>query len=459
MRFSRAIEATHLWVPMTEIPDQARNWCTIRSRFDSEKNVVTYAESGAWFGFPRFFFDRANRPQIGKYEDKTSKGSPINIRFRSRHYDYQVPVFNEFVAALHGGFKGFLLDADPAFGKTVMLASFIAHVNTTALVVVPKTDLIQQWKERLLEHTDIAESDIGYVRGRQADWKGKKIIVALVHSLGLDYLPEEFFRYPGQVWFDEVHASVPPETFAPVSAIFPAAIRGGASGTPDRHDGLHRVFDHHVVEYRLHGSDPNKLKPVVIFAHYRKSSGHVPGYYNDKQRRGALLSLLAENEDRNQWLAEWIWQVWGSDRQTVVMSERTLQLFMLRVMLEKHYGISTKAIGFYCRSLTTPDGKSHTISDAELEQTRDTKSLILATPGMMRLGTDIRTLSGMVYATPQSDTRQADGRIKRALAGKKQPVIIDPIDMAHQSCLRWAGSRERFYTKQGLLIKRVENHG
>ena len=49
------------------------------------------------------------------------------------------------------GFENGILSAPTGFGKTVIGAAVIARLKMPTLVIVPKTALVPQWKERLSE--------------------------------------------------------------------------------------------------------------------------------------------------------------------------------------------------------------------------------------------------------------------------------------------------------------------
>ena len=302
----------------------------------------------------------------------------------------------------------------------------------------------------MLEHTTIARCDIGTVIGRRASWCGKRVVVALVHSLGIGYLPQEFFDYFGQVWFDECHASVPPKTFAPTAAAFPARYRGAASATPYRPDGMHRIIEAHIIETTLCVEDSNRMAPTALFLRHKRPRGlrGVPGGIDAKKRRGMIISALAGDPSRNMLLADYITRIYNSDRRQVVLSDRTEQLQVLRDILHKTYAIAYKDMGFYCRGV---GGKK--ISNHELKRVASGCKIILATYGMMKMGTDIKDLAGLVYATPQADPRQSKGRIERVLEGKKKPVIVDVWDLPFVDVVRWARKRWEFYREDEMEVK------
>lgn len=441
--FSKIRLFTHQFVPKTEIRNiqQVRDELTFIASFGEQKHQVpVYRETDDWFGYPMHYMQLHGKQVV----DQRSQGEPLNLTFRRSVRPEQIPVLNSFREALQSGKEGFVIEAPPGWGKTAVMIHCILQINRTCVVVVPKSDIITQWIERLLYFTDIKRSEIGIVRRRNADWKGKKIIICLVKSLTLGYLGIDFKTYPGQVWYDEVHASTPPRTFAPVSCMFSARYRGGASATPDRVDGMHLVFEAHIQEVRFVGRDKNRLTADVLMVDYPKRSGDIPSWFRGMQRRGYLISLLAKNLDRNLELLKYIRLTWKSDRRQVILSDRIYQLKKLRLLLIQS-GVPSSSIGLYIGNR----------SESQLAHIRDTCSIITATYKMLDMATDIPDLEALVYATPRSDPRQSKGRIERKLAGKKKPIVIDMCDPKYKETRRWEKERHRQYVKARCKIKRI----
>jgi len=182
----------------------------------------------------------------------------------------------------------------------------MALLNVKTIVIVPRSNLVSQWKERILQYTNIKSREIGVVSGGKASWTAKKIVVGLVHSVTLDRCGIDFKRNFGCVIYDEVDRSVPPRTFAAVVSMFSAKYRLGLSATLKRKDGLSKVFEKHVGECLLKTSVQGRLKPIVIMHHFQGSSGYVHSKSSALNRRGMLLSRISQNIARNKIIARYI---------------------------------------------------------------------------------------------------------------------------------------------------------
>jgi superfamily II DNA or RNA helicase len=71
---------------------------------------------------------------------------------------------------------------------------------------------------------------------------------------------------------------------------------------------------------------------------------------------------------------------------------------------------------------------------------------------MAREGTDIPWLDTAVLATPKADVEQIIGRIRREHPGKKEPVVLDPVDQDSPVFVGYANKRAWWYRKVGAKI-------
>ncbi len=460
--FDRIVLGTHCYIPRngsTKLIKKLRRELTVRSRY-SEKDVKIELFNDRpcdWFGVPMFHFQDLHAI-ASEVLDIRRPGFPIDFKFTSGYKPGQLEVVKKFRHLIHMGATGIILEAPPGFGKTVVLIKILSMLKRSALVVVPRSNLIGQWIERFTEHSDLTEDDIGWAKDGRVNWKDKKIVVGLVHTLALDRFGKEFKQNFGVTVFDEVDRSVPPQTFAPVVEMFPSMYRLGASATLERPDGLEVIFQEHVGEYVVTGRSRTRLKPKVLFVRYHEGSGFVWPGSKKLNRRGMILSKLAGNFKRNTLLAYYIKLIWNSERQCLVLSDRTAQLQELKKILVAE-DIPPEQIGFYVRRL--PKGKKVRGKQKYQQLTQDDRDraarcqVVMATYGMIALGTDIPELAGLVYATPQSETEQAKGRIERDLVGKQTPVVVDILDWYYEDCQNWGRKRLAHYRSQGLKVKEI----
>lgn len=450
--YSTASMSTHLFIPKKELRDleSAKERLTITPKFDGEP-VELFEEYSQEFGIPLYYYRNAAKV-AKKVVDNRLEGSKVQYNFTSDLRPGQVPLIQRFQKYLTSGGTGYILEAPPGFGKTVVIIKMCTMIQRSAIVVVPRSNLVDQWVERFLEHTDIPKSKIGVINGDTVRYRGKSVVVGLVHSLSKFVGHQEFPFLWGTAVFDEVDRSVPPTTFSPIVGMFPAKYRIGTSATLERTDGMHEVFQHHIGQYFLKGRDVGRMTPKILIHEFNKSSGKLWMGSAKLNRRGMLLSKLANNPQRNALIAKYTKLIYNSGRRCVILSDRKEQLVTLRNLMFKMHGVPLSETGMYVRSAPTGNGKQRKISDTELKRVATDCKILFATYGMMGIGTDIPDLAGLVYATPQSQVEQSKGRIERLCEGKLEPIVVDIIDTAYQDTMRWANARKRQYRSAGSKI-------
>jgi superfamily II DNA or RNA helicase len=443
-------------VKKSEIVDlhSLRRELTFHSRYDDAIEIPTYIENEKYIGIPRHHL-RLSRQLATKIIDKRELGSPISFQFKLKLWDYQTSLISKFEERLKFKHTGFFFQAPAGSGKTIVGIKFIQIIGKTTLVVVPKSDLVKQWIERILSATDIIEDEIAIVENGKAskNWNESKITIALVHTLGLNRLPEGFKDYFGLVLFDEADASVPPTTFAPVAGMFPAKYRIGVTATRYRADGLHKVFEQHLGQCFLSMEADNTMKPRALIVQYSEGSGYLNPELEFKFRRGKLLTLLSKDKKRTRMVVDQVAKCYKDGRDTLVLSDRKEQLLKIHAMLVEHYDVPEETIGFFMRTL---DGKqfkkdytTHVLTKCKI---------ILGTYPMGSRGTDIPRLDALVLATPHSSMAQISGRIERFLEGKKTPIIIDICDTAYPDLIKSATSRRKHYLGRNMEVISCENN-
>lgn len=440
MSYSEIILSTHAFIPKSELKKSLyalRDSFTLVSKYESDIAVDIYAETETHFGFPLHYSDFSLHTD--NLIDKRSLGQAAQFsmceNFELR--DAQKTLLEKF---LHPGAKvrtGWLLSMSTGSGKTVVGIRMLQHLGRTALVIVPRQALVEQWIERFLQFTDMSREDIGIAQQDVCDFRGRKVVIGMVHSLSKDKYSDEFKNYFGTVLYDECH-TLGAQTFSQTVGMFPAKYRIGMSATMNRKDGLEDVYRYSVGEVVL---EPKKIKtlvqPKVFLRAYKaiKKHPYLEKMKDSKLRRGKLISELSNDLARNALIAVYAKKFSESDRRVVIFSDRVEQLKLLRDLLTKRHGMSLAAIGLFTGS--TKEGDRKII----LEHSK----IILATYGVMAMGVDVPDLRAVIFATPLSDVAQSVGRILRLCEGAKDPVVLDIVDTSYYDCVRWSHKRQEYY--------------
>lgn len=135
-------------------------------------------------------------------KDERSQGHPINVESKIELRDDQKPAVEAIMRAGDG-----ILEAGTGKGKSVIACEVIARFGRTAIILVHKEFLMDQFTEHLKKWLGLTEDEIGYARGNPANWtwKGKKVVIGMLQSIytHIDNLPEGFKEYFGLVISDE----------------------------------------------------------------------------------------------------------------------------------------------------------------------------------------------------------------------------------------------------------------
>jgi superfamily II DNA or RNA helicase len=159
--------------------------------------------------------------------------------------------------------RGGILQLACGKGKTVVAIELIARRAVPAIIIVDTSQLVKQWRDALMFFLNLKEDEIGMIGDGSFDWK-KAVVIATYTTLGqrADMFPEEARRWFGTIVWDEAHHVAAP-TFARTADLF-AGMRLGLTATPDRDDGMHVVYNHHIGKV-LYKNLTQDLKPRIYF--------------------------------------------------------------------------------------------------------------------------------------------------------------------------------------------------
>jgi superfamily II DNA or RNA helicase len=349
---------------------------------------------------------------------------------------------NSYVAMLEGG-SG-VLSLACGKGKTVVALHAWAATQVPGLIVVHTRDLMEQWIDRICEHTNIERDEIGVYQGKSTKSWDKIITVAMIQTLVARVksgdIPEGFEEHFGVFIFDEVHHLGAPgfNTAAPLGR----GTRWGLSATPDRSDGLEKLYQYHLgnILYLDHSQD---VIPEIFFL---ETNTYVPDDVMDgmRDRTGDvnlayLLTHIALDEDRNNFLCGWVDKAVEDERKILVLCPRVEQVEILYDKFKDRTDISVGMI----------HGK---VKSSDRKERLATCDLIFATTVLAKEGLDRKDLDTLVLAGPVSDEniiRQILGRIQRPHNGKSTPTMLVLKDQLITACSRMCQKVGHHMTKFG----------
>ncbi len=166
----------------------------------------------------------------------TSTGQPLQLR------DYQKQAVDVFYAggANHGGSGVIVLPCGA--GKTITGIAAMTQIQSETLILTTNTTALRQWKQELLDKTDLSEDCIGEYSGEMKEIKPVTITTyqMLTHRQGASQEFPHIDLFTKQNWgfiiYDEVHL-LPAPVFR-ITAEIQAKRRLGLTATLIREDGL-----------------------------------------------------------------------------------------------------------------------------------------------------------------------------------------------------------------------------
>ncbi|WP_232824321.1 TOTE conflict system archaeo-eukaryotic primase domain-containing protein [Paraliobacillus zengyii] len=150
--------------------------------------------------------------------------------------------------------------ADTGFGKTVVAAALISRNKTNTLIIVHRTQLVEQWKERLSTFLNIPVKEIGQIGGGKNN-PTYNIDISTIQSLNhKDIVKPELYHY-GQIIIDECH-HISAVSFERVLKAVRAKRVYGLTATPIRKDGLHPIIFMQCgpIRYRTNSKQQAKMR-------------------------------------------------------------------------------------------------------------------------------------------------------------------------------------------------------
>ena len=344
-------------------------------------------------------------------------------------------------------------------GKTVMALKIAEELKVKTLILVHKEFLMNQWIERIKEY--IPEAKIGYIQGKTLDIARKDIVLAMIQSLSDprkdgDY-PADMFASFGLIIADECH-HLAAKQFCRSLAKYPIKYTLGLSATPDRADGLTRVFKHYLGDIVYQDSEIQKSAEDIALDHIPNSTVEIYVYRNSnpkyskeelnfKQKPNivTMKTNIANCRERTEYLLSFLPRLIGEGRTILLLSCRRAHIDQMEKMINE-MNIPDCSVGQYVGGMKQED-----------LDVSATKRVIIATYDMAEEAFDCKTLNTLIYATPHKNIKQAVGRILREEKKKRKmiPLIIDLFDV-FSTFNGWNRKREKYYKEEGYPMKVFE---
>lgn len=342
-----------------------------------------------------------------------------------------------------------VITAPPGSGKTLIGLQIIAEKQQSALIIVHRKQLLEQWIERIQAFLGIPKSEIGRI-GQGKAKSGKAITVAMIQSLG-KYLEkqegQQFSQSFGTIIIDECH-HIPAETFRNSISKLTPYYQYGLTATPFRKGNSDKLIFIHlgeiIAEIKPQEIDKYKRARIII----RNTSLDIP--FNPKTDPFETLSkVLVHDSTRNKLILNDVTVELNKSKKVVIITERKEHIDTLYQFLKQSF-------------------ETITLSGDDSENNRKTKWKILNDGNYQALittgqffgeGTDLQNASCLFLVYPFSFKGKLIQYIGRVQRSEITPVIYDYRDQKIDYLNRLFLKRNTYYRhldKQASLFDEQE---
>jgi superfamily II DNA or RNA helicase len=327
----------------------------------------------------------------------------------------------------------------------VTAAAMIARRGINTLILVHRTELLKQWRQRLFAFLDVDKEVIGVIGGGKNNATGK-IDIAVMQSLSRKGEVNSLVKNYGQVIVDECH-HVGAASFDAILRRVKAKYVLGLTATPIRRDGQQPIIFMQCGPIRHRAAQPvNAPHDLAVMPWRIEAPITLPADAGIQD----LFRYLAQNSLRTKAIARAIIDAFGQGRKVLVLTERTEHIEAIRSELS---GTITEPLVLHGR--LSKKQRATLIATLDVLPA-DMPRVLLATGKLVGEGFDHPPLDTLVLAMPVSwkgSLQQYVGRLHREQAGKTDVRVVDFIDVDHPVLLRMWNKRQRGYRAMGYRIE------
>ncbi|KGA96752.1 type III restriction endonuclease subunit R [Alkalihalobacillus alcalophilus ATCC 27647 = CGMCC 1.3604] len=350
------------------------------------------------------------------------EGKSINVKFHGQLSFQQEDAITSMVKYDNG-----VLAAEPGFGKTVTAAALISRNETNTLIIVHRTQLVEQWKERLSTFLNIPVKEIGQIGGGK-NKPTYNIDVATIQALNRKgAIKPELHQY-GQIIVDECHH---------ISAVSFEKVL----------DGLHPIIFMQCgpIRYKTNNKKQANIRPFKQTLVQRETL-----LKTNEADIQAIYSLLSTNKERNDIIFNDVLQALDEKRSPIVLTERLdhiNELYKLFKGFAKNIIILSGAMKKKERQQALE--KLMKVPDSE-------ERLLIATGKYVGEGFDDSRLDTLFLTMPISwkgTLQQYVGRLHRNHSDKNEVKVFDYVDSNVDVLQRMFEKRLKGYKNSGYSLQ------
>ncbi len=344
-----------------------------------------------------------------------------------------------------------ILQLSPGTGKTVITIYAISELKLKSFILVHTKELIVQWKNRLLQFTNLSEDDIARLTSKTFVEDLQKPIIISTAQTFISLLKRQRDAFLeklneskiGVFVSDECHTTSGAPSFSDCSIFVPAVRTYGLSATPKRSDGNLDIIEYHlgkiVASDDREGVMDARVTVIVMDYEIDTNKRHRYLYWGGNFQRARYLNLVKKSDQFQACIKLLLSKVVKEERHAICVAERIALIDQL------HKELKT-------------DDKSKFYKQEPLEKLHS--KMTFSTPGKIRDGIDAPWKDCLIMTSPISNIEQMTGRVVRIHPDKKTPIIIDMVDAGCGRIRATFFTRKRFYENKGWPIQYIVcNHG
>lgn len=405
----------------------------IRFMIEAEpERFVLWEKRQDWLAIPRGCFAGliSRLRQTGEQfeiDDRTVFPPAPMIAEAGNLYSYQELALRDLMRYQTG-----VLEAPTGSGKTNVLLSIAARLQTPVLIVVHTTELMRQTIERAKSWL---RTDAGRIGGGKKD-KINQITVAMIQTLMRRNLREDPIRdYFGAVIVDECHHA-PAESYAHVLRQLPARHKYGVTATAWRKDQLQFLM-WKVIGNRTAAISTGTVQAAGKIVWPRIEWVLTEYWYDaaDTSEWTRMITDLVGNTDRNDLIQREVRKRIGDSRALILTDRIDHANRLSAILADLDPVLLTGEIA--------KGGRSE-----RMDLVRNGARLTIATVHLLGEGIDVPGWDLLFLVSPISGgprTLQAMGRIARPAPGKTEAVLVDFVDARVKLLKGAALSRAKIY--------------
>lgn len=405
---------------------------------------IFYEEDNEYLLIPRYFPIEKYIPEA-KIREVFPEGEDINIETTVQLRD---DIQKQIVHYLMTNDNG-IIQANPGAGKTVVSIFTIAHRKKKTFILVHRDSLVDQWRSRILQFTNLKEDEV--IKLSSSNYEKllptAKIIICTnqtAFSLLSGVKRESFINAInnaniGMFIGDEVHTSVGAPTFSFTSIHIPCKYVYGLSATPYRYDNNTDVIKYHLGEVFVPKGKDMTMKANVntLLVNSGVSDNRKRYlYFTGKFERSRYLSVLHKSKPFMDTIYNVIRKCIIEDRNIIIVSDR------INLLTDLYNRIEYVDKGMFVGSA----------GNTELKH-----KIVFATTNKIRDGVDIPEKDCLIITNPVSNIEQLCGRVTRLHPDKKTPVVFDIVDINCKEISRSLATRIKYYNGKEWEIRYLSN--